>query len=456
MASRSPRRLASGSSTRAITFRGDGLDTVADPIQDYADAPVPDGATVHGLQIALVITGIGMTLPMFTLGTQIAGAQGLQMTVAVAFLACALVALLGIFTSVVGARCRLSTYQVLAFSFGTRGVRLVNLMLAVMLLGWFATTAGILGGAVQQAIAAMYGHLWPKWPYTLVVLTLMTLTGIFGFQVMERFVRVTVPLLAVLMGYVLWLSISHGGLAPALAHSGDHALSIVDALSSVIGAIILTAVLAPDLTRYARNDRNALLSVLGVAVGFPAALILAALPTAIYGAGDLMRVMALLQIPGIAIVVLVISTWTSNTANLYSATLTLATLFKRTSTRTLGLWGAVVALAAALAGIADYFIPLLIVLGIVSAPLAGVYVVDFFVLRGGRPYEAGEMNTLPAFRGSAIAAWGVGSALGLVETYSGHALTKIPAVDSILMTAVVHVLMNRSLVRLRRQPAVRT
>ena len=429
---------------------------MADPLQDYADAPVPDGATVHGLQIAMVITGIGTTLPMFALGTQIAAAQGLKMTLAVAFLACGLVTLLNIFTAVVGARCRLSTYQILAFSFGTRGTQLVNMMLAFMLLGWFATTADMLGSAVQQAIAAMYGLIGPRWLYTLVMMLLMTLTGIFGFRVMERFVRVTVPALIALMGYVVWLSASRGGLASALTHSGDHTLSTVDALSSVIGAIILTAVLAPDLTRYTRNDRNALISVLGVAVGFPAALILAAIPAAIYGARDLMSVMALLQIPGIAIMVLVISTWTSNTANLYSATLTLATLFKRTSPRTLGLWGALVALAAALGGIADHFIPLLIVLGVISAPLAGVYAVDFFALHGGRPYGAGEMNALPAFRGSAVLAWGLGSAVGLVETYCGHTLTKIPAVDSILATVIGHLLMNRSLLRLRRQRAVHT
>src|SRR5438445_11980021 len=54
----------------------------------------------------------------------------------------------------------------------------------------------------------------------------------------------------------------------------------------------------------------------------------------------------------IQIVVLVISTWTSNTSNLYSATLTLATLFRGSSTCRLGLWGALVALVAAIAGVA--------------------------------------------------------------------------------------------------------
>jgi cytosine permease len=411
------------------------------PAQDYANSPVRDGDTVHGLQIALVIAGIGATLPMLSLGTQIASAQGLTTTVAIAFMACGLVSLLAALTSVVGARCRLSTYQILVFSFGTRGAQLVNIVLAVMLLGWFAVTADMLGGTVQKAVATLYGHAWPKWEFTCAALMLMTTTGIFGFHVMERFVRVTVPLLTALMVYVLALSISRSGLAPALHRAGDHSLSSVDALSSVIGAIVLTAVLAPDLTRYARNDRQALLSVLGVAIGFPAALILAAIPAAVYGKHDLMDVMALLQIPAIALVLLVVSTWTSNTSNLYSATLTLATLFKRTSTRVLGVWGALLALAAASAGIADYFIPMLIGLGVVSAPLAGVYVVDFW----GRQTSSGAPADSPAFCPRALATWALGCAVGLAETYSGgHALTRIPAIDSILITAIAQALMNRS------------
>ena len=413
--------------------------------EDFAAAPVPDGATVRGLQIAMVITGIGATLPMFTLGTRIAGALGLGAAAGVAVAACGLVAVLGMLTSVVGARCRVSTYQILAFSFGVRGAQLINLMLAIMLIGWFATTADMLGGAVQHAVAGLWewGHDSPKWIYTLGALVLMTLTGIFGFHVMEHFARVTVPLLTALMAYVVWLSISQNGLAPALARVCDHSLSVMDAMSSVIGAIVLTAVLAPDLTRYARDDRNALVSVLGVALGYPAALLLAAVPAAVYGKHDIMDVMTLLRIPGIAIVILVVSTWTSNTSNLYSATLTLATLFPQRSTRVLGLWGAVIALGAALAGIADYFIPLLIVLGILSAPLAGVYVVDFFVLRRGA-------YATVAVRGGALAAWGLGSVCGLVGTYSGHSLTRIPAVDSILIAAAGHVLLNAA--RLRRQP----
>jgi purine-cytosine permease-like protein len=106
---------------------------------------------------------------------------------------------------------------------------------------------------------------------------------------------------------------------------------------------------------------------------------------------------------------------------------------------------------AAVGGIADYFIPLLIGLGIVSAPLAGVYVVDFFVLRE-RVYDPRTLSELPAIRVTAFVAWLLGSAVGLVETYAGHALTGVPAVDSILIAALGQVLMNSARLRLRLRP----
>jgi cytosine permease len=409
--------------------------------KDYTNAPVPDEATIHGLRIGIVVAGIGATLPMFLLGSQIAVGRGLRLALPVCFAACSLVGLLGALTSIVGSRSRLSTYQVVAFSFGIRGAQLVNLVLGVMLIGWFATTGDMLGAAIQHAVAGIHGSAWPHWVYTVGALTAMTLTGIFGFRVMERFVRVTVPLLTILMAYVVWLSLQRGGLAATLARPGNDSLSTVDAVSSVIGAIILTAVLAPDLTRYARNDRHALLSELGLVIGFPTALIMAAIPAAVFGEGDVMKVMTALNIPGIAIVILVMSTWTSNTSNLYSSTLTLATFFKRSSSKQLGFGAALAALAAALLGIADHFIPVLIVLGVISAPLAGVYVVDFFGVKHQR-YDSDTMDALPAIRASAFAAWILGSIAGLAGTYYGYSVTSIPAVDSILIAALAYFIMN--------------
>lgn len=409
--------------------------------KDYSDAQVPDEATVHGLRIGIVIASIGATLPMFLLASQIAVARGLRVTSLACCSACWVVGLLGLLTSIVGSRSRLSTYQVVAFSFGVRGAQLVNLVLGVMLIGWFATTGDMLGAAIQQAVAGIHGTTGPRWIYSLSALTVMTLTAIFGFRVLERFVRFTLPLLAVLMAYVLWLSLRQGAPADLMARPGNHGLSTMDAVSSVIGAIILAAVLAPDLTRYARNDRHALLSVLGIAIGFPIALIMAAIPAALFGEWDVMKVMTLLGIPGTAIVILVLSTWMSNSSNLYSSTLTLATFFKRSSTQQLGFGAAVVAAAAAFLGIADHFIDALIVLGIISTPVAGIYVVDFFVVKHQR-YDFDTLIGLPAVRSSAFVAWILGSVVGFSGTYGAYSFTHLPAVDSILVAACAYFSMS--------------
>jgi len=377
---------------------------------------------------------------MFSLGAQLSVARGLRGAATVSLAGCALVGLLAALTSIVGSRSRLSTYQLLAYSFGVRGARFVNLILGVMLIGWFATTGAMLGAAVHDAIRQLFGFTWPDWLITSIALVLMTLTGIFGFRVMESFARITVPLLLTLMTYVVWLAV-HGKTAHGFAAAGDNSLSAVDALSSVIGAIILTAVLAPDLTRYARTDRDALFSVAGLAIGFPLALILAAIPASILNRIDVMAIMAVLGLPGIGVLILVMSTWTSNTSNLYSSTLTLATFFPRISSQSLGAGAAVIALSAAILGIADHFIPMLIGLGVVSAPLAGVYVMDFFAIKKQR-YDPADLAKAAPVSPSAFVAWAAGASVGLVTTYSQWSLTKIPAVDSIVAAALIYFLIK--------------
>jgi peptidyl-prolyl cis-trans isomerase A (cyclophilin A) len=50
---------------------------------------------------------------------------------------------------------------------------------------------------------------------------------------------------------------------------------------------------------------------------------------------------------------------------------------------------------------------------------------------------------LPVIRTRALVAWSLGSVVGLAETYSGQSLSGIPAVDSILLAAVGHIVMGR-------------
>jgi cytosine permease len=416
------------------------------PFEDFSVQQIPDAATISGAKIAIVLLGLGITLPIFQIGAQVSQGLGLADAAIAFFIGCLFSGFLGIPTSIIGSRARLSTYMILAFSFGRHGAKIVNLALAVMLLGWFSTVGDLLGAATRDALLSIYGLSIPQSVYTAIGLMLMTMTGIFGFRVMERFALITVPSLIAFMLYVLVLAVHRGDASTALHGIGSGAMSFKEGTSTVVGSVVLTAVLAPDMTRYAANARQAIISNGSLAIGYPLIMLVAAVPAAFLKQPDLMTMMIGLGVPGIAIFVLVASTWTSNTGNLYCSTLTLATIFPRTATWRIGLMGAGVALVAALFGVSRHFVPFLVAIGISATPIGAIYVATFYVLRR-QNYDAEAFGSLPRFNPRAFVAWAAGSAVGYASNSGGGLITPLAAVDSLIVSFVVYVLLYSSAVR---------
>ncbi|MEQ8800736.1 MAG: hypothetical protein RLP45_01715, partial [Haliea sp.] len=99
---------------------------------------VSAGETLSGVHIALVIIGGTIGMAVFLVSAQIGGSLGLQRA-AWAFVAgCLILAVMGSLTSHVGATTRLTTYQLCAQAFGGAGAQLVNTVIALSLIGWFA------------------------------------------------------------------------------------------------------------------------------------------------------------------------------------------------------------------------------------------------------------------------------------------------------------------------------
>jgi len=148
--------------------------------RDHMRVPVPDHAVVSGYKIAIVIFGIGMTLPVFVVGAETAVTIGLWPAIWVFTGSCLVLAFLLGVTSVIGSRTRLSTYVIMEFAFGRVGARLINVLLALVLLAWFSFTADILGVGIRTALDDLYNLQLPRVAYTVIGSVLMTLTAIFG------------------------------------------------------------------------------------------------------------------------------------------------------------------------------------------------------------------------------------------------------------------------------------
>ena len=96
----------------------------------------------------------------------------------------------------------------------------------------------------------------------------------------------------------------------------------------------------------------------------------------------------------------------------------------------------------ALVGIFEHFVEYLLLLGAAIPPIAGIYVVDFFVVRRRR-YSPEALDRLSALNIPAFAAWFVAVAVGVFTTLRIFTLTGIPACDSLLIAAALYALIAR-------------
>lgn len=409
-------------------------------LDGYDRRPVPQSETVSGVGLALITLGIGMTLPVFWLGSDVTQKVGFSSALLVFIGVCGLLGVLCALTALVGVRSRLSTYMVLQFSFGRHGARLINLIMAVTLLGFYAATADIFGSTVASALQSAWNLDTPAWLHCIWGSVLMTLMAIYGLRGLDRLSVWSVPLMAAFMLFALYLGLQRSapGQLAGFAGTGD-SLSLV--IASTIGMVILTPVLMPDFTRYARTQKDALIAILGMALGFPFVLGVGGVLSIITGQAEIMQVMAVLGVLLPALAVLMFSTWITNTANLYSATLTLATV-SRAANWKLTLAGSLVATVLAVGGFMSHFLDFILTLSILIPPLASIYVADFFVVRR-QHYDIAELARSRSYGWPALFSWALASGVAWMTSFEGWTLTSQPTVDSLLVALAAYLALFR-------------
>lgn len=410
---------------------------------DHTRSRVPDHATIGGFRIAVVVFGIGVTLPIFYIGSEISLALGLRKATIALFGGCAIVGLMMMVTSIIGARTRLSTYMIIQFSFGRSLVRLlVNPLLAMTYVGYFAATGDIFGRAIREAVNAFYGIAIPRAMCAFIGCVAMSLTAMYGFRFIERFSSLAVPLLALFMLYVVYLVLQ--GIQPhdLWTAPGSGGMSVGLAISTVVGANILMAVSGPDLTRFARTGLEGVKSVSGLAAGYPLIMLASGIPALAFAETDIMKIMVLLGVALPALFILVFSTWTTNTVNLYSAVLTLAASSRRFSDKQLAMAAGALGTLGAVLGIMDVFLPFVLILGIATTPIAGVYIADFFLLSGSA-YRLENLSARPSVGYSALLAWMAGTGTAAAANQGLLTLTTVPAADGMITAFLLHAALSR-------------
>jgi len=402
---------------------------------DWSTAPVPQQFRRSNYGVVATLVGQIIALSGIYIGASMVGG----MTLSEAFIATiggsVILATLGGFLSWVGTKTGVGLSMLLRESFGTIGSYIISIMLLLVAVGFFGYQATFFGATfhalfpnfwfTSQTVAGIWGGL------------LMMTTALVGYKGIEWLSNWASPLILVMCVAACILAILRVGSLDAFSAltMNNTGMSIPTAVVAVVGGYAFGACLQPDFSRFGKSLKATTLgSVLGFLIANVFMTMAGYITCAACGTGDVPT--ALLQILGYwALLILIFAQWTSNDGNLYFGTLALTTIIPKSNKHLLtGVFG-IVGIALSSLGITDYFMTFLGWLGTAIPPVAGIVIVDYFVIKKG-DYHYGEGTRHHFCNILALIAWVAGAAVGFTVTWG------IAAINAIVTTGVVYLILS--------------
>lgn len=407
----------------------------------YTTTKVEPKDFTSGWLVALIIAGTGLTLPMLYLGSEVALAVGFEKALWAFGISTLVLTVMCLATTIIGNRSRLSTYMILHFSFGRKGAKIINMIFGITLLGWFSVSLELLAIAIKDTALETINVNIPEWLIIIVVGALIIATTVYGIKSLEKLANVAVPLLTLFLSYVIYKSLQEVSILEVMAFvPGNPNMTLFQATSILVGSSILFPVLMADFSRFIYNDKQSLIAVLGITIGFPIALLFSAIPSIISGEVDIIKIMKGLDLVLPAFILLLVSTWVGNASNLYSTSLTFSTVKTNWTYKKMAIVMGILGIVLGLFGFSDYLFGFLSLLGIFSPSISAIYIINFFFVRK-QNYNLDEINE---WEFPALISWVISSVVTVLTYFEVFQLTHAYFVDSLLIGGLLYSLLNWS------------
>lgn len=378
--------------------------------------------------IAVIRAGGMFSAPTLMVGASLGLGLGLPGAAAATLAGFGLIVLYMCFVSMQAADTGQPTALLAAPALGASGARyVVALIVGVVTVGWFGVQTAVCGASLALMLADVVGLTVPVWVCSLGLGLLMLVTAVIGFDGLRWLSTVAAPVLAAVCLYGVAASlVSEGSLAGLLGYVPlpDGAIGFLAGVNMAIGLFAFAGFTAGDIARFARTRRDAVLScVAGVLPAALVALVTAASLAIVVGEGDVAVLMNSIGLPAVGLVALVLSAWTVNASNVYSAGLGFAVMLGRgeSGSKMTTLVSGLAGIALALAGILGAFQLFLSFLSAAAPALSGALIADYWLVRKGHP---GNLIAEDGFSIPGMCALVGGFAVGLV---TGGAFADIPA-----------------------------
>jgi NCS1 family nucleobase:cation symporter-1 len=383
--------------------------------------PVPaERRTASVLDVLLVFAGANIVTTTIVTGGSVADAFSWSNTVLVivagTLVGVALLALL----ARLGPRFGLPTMVLLRQPFGHRGAEAISFLLLVTNFAWIALN-NVIAARALAGIVPGSARLW-----SVLVGAVAVVVTLYGPRAMALFNRAAVPLL-VIVGVALTVAIMSGETS-RLGGPGDGSMTLLGGFDVVIGYQVSWSLMFADYTRYQRKEGGAALSVfLGLALSSLWLVGLGAAAGRLGGTNDPTAMILGAGLPVAALLLMALSTITTNFVNLYLSALAVRNLWHRSPPRaTVLVVGSIGTLFGLLSpNLLDRYAGFMGWIGTGFLPIAAITVVHFFVL------HRSDATAARAWSFPAILAWLAG-----VACYQGIARFA-PQVGATVPTLVV-------------------
>ena len=428
---------------------------------DYATRPVPRDARRPMWEVLVIRLGAFACVPQLLLGSALGYGLSFREAVWATLLGSVILQALSLALGAAACAEGLSTTLLAAWAgFGRIGSALVGAVIAVALMGWFGVQNGVFASGLFHATGWMNVPLWSV--VTGVAVTWITVKG---YRLMSLIARVALPLFLLAVAWAAYRLLAGHSLAELLAAvPAGPRLGLPAAITAVTGSFIIGAIVTPDVSRFMRGGRDVFwMTLIATFVGELTINLLAVAMALLLRTSDIVTLMSTLA-GGIGAAIAVVSTVKLNNLNLYSSSLGFSTLVHALRLKRganidrvrLTWWVGLASTLLSMLGILDHFIGFLVLLGVAIPPIAGIMMIDYYLLRrdraelrraratGALPAESERLNPV------ALAAWLLACASALLLPGVG-----IPALNALLVGSVAYGLGMAAAGRLRGRAIAR-
>lgn len=412
---------------------------MSEQLNEFEAVAVSDDQLVAWPRVAAVASMVAFSLPTFITGLEVSLGLSPSGTVQALIIGSLIIFAIGAIMGAIGSKTRMSSYLLIRVAFGDRGAAIVNIAFAISLLGWFGININLFAEAAFGLCNHLFGFSPSIGVLTVLAAVFMTALTSFGFRTINLLSSLMVPVLAVVTALLIYESLQIRSFAEILSAPKEPTLTIGEGISAIVGAIIVGAIILPDITRFIRKWSGA------IAVAFIAYVIVqivvmgaASLAYGATGSADILQIMLQFGLGIGAFIIVIAGSWVLNSLNLYSTVLSIKATMPRLNQLMLILGLGTLGAGAAFLNLLDHFVVFLVYLSIIFVPVAGVIIADFGLIRRSS-YKIDTLDNNRSFAVKAFIAWALGAVAALIMSENLiPSLSGAPAIDAMALAGMTY------------------